>query len=41
VYGYSTRCAMQDAFIMGDEIMVVFSAEKMRSLGFSALRLIA
>ncbi len=26
---------MQDVFIMGDEIMVVFSAEKMRSLGFS------
>ena len=31
---------MADVFIMGDEIMVVFSAEGMRSLGFSDLRLI-
>ncbi len=30
---------MQDVFIMGDEIMVVFSAEKMRTLGFGDLRL--
>jgi hypothetical protein len=31
---------MRDVFVMGDEIMVVFSAEKVRSLGFSDLRLI-